>query len=195
MKKFKAFQGSTIQEFKDPDTGFLFKSATRPELLREIITYRINNRLEPIEMLNATIDNYLCAQECNVGKCEENTKLHRSIMTTIKGGITLFTNVLLKVTVSQEEADRRAAICVKCPKNIFPDKDGFVKWADDLASRMTGDKKSKYHNELGNCSICTCNLKGKVWYKGTLSLPEDQLAEMKSVGCWQPALNEKKHDG
>ena len=86
---------------------------------------------------------------------------------------------------SQKEADRRAAICAVCPHNVFPDRGNFIRWADHMAVVSVGDRKSKHHDELGNCAVCTCPLRAKVFYTGKNTLTEEQKIEMRKVNCWQ----------
>lgn len=103
--------------------------------------------------------------------------------------------------VQQGEADRRASICIKCPHNVFPDKGPFLKWSDDIAKEAVGDRRSVHHDELGNCEICTCPLRAKVWTGDPIDLPADQLAQMRSVrtmdgkACWQPDFAKGNIDG
>lgn len=69
--------------------------------------------------------------------------------------------------VSQEEAERRAAICATCPKNT----DQLVEFClgchtRDLLGKMTDFVRSKrtiYDDKLKNCSACHCRLALKVW--------------------------------
>lgn len=109
-------------------------------------------------------------------------------MAFVKGGIALVENLLYKNMVDQNTADARAAICVECPYNVFPDKGGFLKWSDDIAEASTGGKKSIFHDRLGSCEVCTCTLKAKVFYSGKIKLTDEERTKMLAVNCWQPAL-------
>lgn len=184
MLKFLPFKGPVLNEFIDPDTGYHYKAKSRGDLLKHIITYRVQNKLPLLEGLNQVIDNYLCTLPENEGKCTKNV-LKRGWLTTIKGGVQIIANIAYNGFAPQALADRRAETCVKCPYNSFPDKDEFTKWTDYMAENMVGDRKAALHDKLGSCSLCDCVLKGKVFYAGKVTLTEEQKSKMKDVNCWQ----------
>lgn len=183
--KFKPFVGPKIFQFQDPDTGRPLKAETYEGLVKLIVSYRHQNGLEPIEHLNIVIDNYLCTLPCHVGDCVPRVKLKRNFTQYIKGGIALVKDILYKKRVSRAVAEKRADICIDCPHNVFPDKGAFLTWSDRQWESMVGDTKVKQHDELGNCEICSCPLRAKVWYDGDMELEEDHKKIMKEVGCWQ----------
>lgn len=150
-----------------------------------IVAYRKQNGLPEIELLPDVVENYLCTLPCHRGKCGRNTKLHRSVWTYLKGGVALLRNMLIENPVSRDEAERRASICSGCVFNVFPDKDRYVAWSDRVAEAAVPGKRLRYHNELGNCEVCTCTLKAKVWAPGPFSLSSEEKEKMESVGCWQ----------
>ena len=189
FSKFHPFEGPAEIKFKDPDTGREFKENDKQTLVNRIRVYRAQNNLEPIEELESVLECYWCGLPENAGKCGPVT-LKRGFMAYLKGGMALIKNMAYPSTVSQEEADRRASICVKCPKNVFPDKGAFLKWSDEIAYHSIGDRRSKLHDELGNCEICSCPMRAKVWHDGKIDLEPEWIEPMKSVGCWQ--LNFRK---
>lgn len=186
MQKFKSFETSSVWEFIDPDTGYVYKADSRAALIRHVITYRIQNKLEPLPFITDVVDNYLCGLPANTGKCEPLV-LRRGVLAYIKGGIALLNNLYYGENnmVPQATADARAEQCVTCKFNSFPDKSTFVKWSDDLAEASTGGKKAASHTQLGNCMACSCCLKAKVWYKGPFIVSTDEVPMMQEVGCWQ----------
>jgi len=187
MLTFKPFTTSKIWQFRDPDTNRLLTADNRKQLTTLIYTYRSQNNLAPIYRLNDVIDNYLCKQPANLGNCMENKKLPRSAMQYLKGGIDLLVNMLYSSYVPQGEADRRAQVCLGCTHNTFPDKTGFIKWSDTIAVKSVGSRKSAHHDKLGNCGVCSCVLRAKVWKGGTVSLSPNELKTIKETkpDCWQ----------
>lgn len=183
IKRFKAFQGPTTLEFIDPDTGFHYKAATKEALFDLIINYRIQNRLDPIKALDTVLENYWCSKPENAGKCEV-VQLSRGWYHYLSGGISLLENLFFgeKNMVTQEDADWRAAICSECKHNVFTDKGDFIKWSDEIAEASTGGKKSKFYDELGNCEICTCPLRAKVWAKEASMTKEE--SDKAPSWCW-----------
>lgn len=183
--KFKPGHQSLDWEFIDPDTSFLYKARSRAELTKLIVQYRINNRLEPIENLQEVLDDYLCRKPESAGKCVPEVALNRGFRAYFKGATLILKSLLYKSFATQEEADRRSEICSTCPNNVFPDKTGFIKWSDALAEKSTGGKKSKYHAKLGNCSVCTCCMKPKVFLgRDILEVSKEEYDKFPDF-CWQ----------
>lgn len=183
--KFRPGYAPSRYVFKDPDTARVFEAANEKELILRVISYRQQNELEPIPYLPFVIRNFLCGLPENMGKCTR-MKLERSLGTTIKGGITLLKNLLTRQLVSEKEANRRGRICVSCPHNIFPNKGHFVTWSDKAAEQLVGKRKSSYHDELGNCEVCSCVLRAKIWMKDPGVPTAEEKEKMDKVGCWVP---------
>lgn len=192
MLRFKPFTPPKRFAFKDPDTGKMYEAPNEIELVKQIIQYRVNNNLEPIEQLQAIIQHYLCSLPENDGKCED-VKLKRGFVPSIKGGILLLTNYMYDAFATQAVADARSDICASCPLNQDTEKDLLTKTGDFIAINMVGDRKSRNHDKLYTCMGCGCPLKGKVFYQGKVSLTEEQLGKMSDANsnCWQV----KEHNG
>lgn len=188
-RRLKPFRGPHRYKFIDPDTGQSFHAAKREELVARIVMYRRQNELPEIENLNLVIDKYLCSLPENRFNCEE-VKLHRGLMAYIKGGVSLIKNMLYDSYVDQDEADRRASICIKCPENVFPgNKTQVMQWTDTIAEHAVGDRKSIYHEELGNCAVCSCVLKAKVWMGPPIEVTKEEEENLPSY-CWQRRENQ-----
>lgn len=187
MLTFRPFQTSSVWKLPDPDTGHLHTGRTRAELIGSIVNYRAQNKLDKIERLDLVLDNYLCGLPENLGKCRQ-TALQRGFLQYFKGGLTLLSNLWYgeKNMVTQEEADRRAVICIGCNFNQFPDKDMFIKWSDDIMENSIGDRRAKNYEQLGNCMLCGCVNRAKVWYKGPFDIVDKEYPDY----CWQRS-NEK----
>ena len=117
-------------------------------------------------------------------------------MSYINGGIALLEFVLFgkENTVDQQTADARAAQCVNCPLNQFPDKGPFIRYTDMVAEKCTDGLRSKHHDQLGNCVGCTCVLKAKVFFKGPFKLSQQEIKDITAVkpDCWQLRLGTTK---
>ena len=188
MLEFKPFEGSAEFTFIDPDTNYHYSAETFTSLVSFIVNYRAQNRLKPIVGLGQVINNYLCGLSCNTGKCKQ-AALKRGFYQYVKGGVALLENLYFGEDnmVPQAKADERALICLTCPFNVIVDKGPFIRWSDDLALACVGDKKSKYHDALGNCEGCSCCLRAKVFFKGPFKLPKTERSKMgqASAACWQ----------
>ena len=185
LLKFKPFHAPLNYRFKDPNTGFKFEAASEKELLLRIRSYREQNNLEPLEFLEAVVENYLCHQPENVGGCKPRGEFKRGIFAYLKGGIVLLQNLMYSSFVNQEVADARSQQCADCRFNVFPDRDRFIKWSDNIAVASVGDRKSIRHESLGNCEVCSCPLRAKVHYAGKVTLSSEEIEKMKTVNCWQ----------
>jgi len=172
--------------FKDPDTGFNYKANTRPELVQLIVNYRYQNNLPPIEALDMVLEHYWCLLPQNAGSCTRHP-MKTGWSAFLRKGMTLFKFVAFKKFVEQCEADNRSETCIGCPANSFPDRKGFIKWAQNASEAVVGGRKSVHHDELGECSICKCNLRSKVWIGTEIELSKDEVARMQlaNPGCWQ----------
>lgn len=185
FRTFLPFKAPPSWYFIDPDTGHRYQADSKAELVKRILAYREQNRLPDIFQLGAVIDNFLCNQVENNFRCGKATEMHRSWWQYLKGGVALLRNMLINKPVDKEEADRRGGICIKCPYNVFPDKDRYVKWSDKVAEASVPGKRSAFHDYLGNCEVCTCTLKAKVWMPGPFDLSAEEVEKMREVGCWQ----------
>lgn len=193
LLKFKAFEGPTGFNFKDPDSGHLFRASSKQELINQIQSYRAQNRLPGIESLDVVLENYWCNDPENRHKCIPR-KLERGFLAYMKGGMALVQNMLFKLKTTPKEAERRGAICITCPLNDFPDKGAFLAWTDSIAEHSLGGKvKSTHHDQLGSCLGCTCVLKAKVWFGGNIHLSDVEEKSMRAAKpeCWQLPENQK----
>ena len=188
LPKFKPLEAPDKYLFVDPDTGRKFQDATKHGIIKQIVSYRVQNELEPLEYLGVVIEAYMCSLPQYKYKCEQSAPFGRSIFAYMKGGMALIKNMFYgeKNIVDQDVADKRSDQCIKCPNNVFPDKSDFLRWSDAVAEASTHGKKSKNYSELGNCKVCSCPLKAKVWYKGgDEKHTEKEIDEFKKVDCWQ----------
>jgi hypothetical protein len=183
--RFNQFNGPKVFRFPDPDKrGKVYEGVSYEDLYRKIRGYRSQNELPEIPYLETVVENYLCRLPEHIGSCRPRPPLKRGLIPTIKGGIALITNLMYSKFVPQDVADARSEVCLSCPKNVFPDKGKFIQWSDDLALQSIGERKSKHHAELGNCEVCSCPMRCKVWYTGPFKFPKKQLEEFPDF-CWQ----------
>lgn len=192
LYRFKSFQGPRRYKFKDPDTGHLFEADKKPDLLAQIVSYREQNKLPPIELLSLVLENYLCTLEENRYNCEPY-RARRGMMATLKGGVALLKNMAFRVFAPQPLAEKRAAQCSTCPYNKQHRGDaGFQAWSNEVAEASVGDRATSNNHNLGECAACGCPLKAKVFYAGPVSLSVTERTLMQGVGCWQLELEQKK---
>jgi hypothetical protein len=183
--QFNKFNAPRTFKFKDPDVrNKTYVGVSYEDLYRKIRGYRSQNELPEIPYLETVVEHYLCNLPEHIGSCRPRPPLKRGLIPTIKGGIALIANLMYSKFVPQETADARSYVCFTCPKNVFPDKGKFIQWSDDIAEMSVGSRKAKYHEGLGNCGVCSCPMRAKVWYTGPFKFPKKQLEEFPDF-CWQ----------
>jgi len=192
LRKFKPLDNTDRFEFRDPDTGYTIRGSGYKDLYHRIREYRSQNGLPEIIELERVVESYLCGFPENLHKCV-SAPLERGLLAYIKGGIALLTRIATGAFAPIETAERRAAKCVECKYNVFPDRGPFMVWADMVAEETVGDRRVSVNERLGNCAVCTCPLRSKVFHNGLLTIPPEQEEKMKEVDCWQ--LEVKKKDG
>ena len=185
---FQPFQGPSRFTFKDPDTGRQFDEPSKAALIQRINQYRSANNLEPLDHLSFVLENYWCGLPENRGKCVPVPALQRGVMGFLKGGIAVLKNLMYKQFAHQNVADERSRQCAKCPFNIFPDRGPFVKWSNEIALHSTDGRRSEKHDELGECAVCSCPLRAKVFIDEAVSLEKEWIPKLESVQCWQLKL-------
>lgn len=87
--------------------------------------------------------------------------------------------------VPQEEAERRARICMQCPYRVH---DALCKSCNGMADFFTENflnKTTPYDSELGNCGVCKCYNKVAVHWplesQSTEGLSKEDFPEY----CWK----------
>lgn len=91
------------------------------------------------------------------------------------------------VPVERELAEKRAAVCLKCPKN----EPGFVpvetvalaikklvSFKNDMQLRVNGERS------LFTCSACSCPLRTKIWIPFERIAPDEQEKQLLDAACW-----------
>jgi len=100
------------------------------------------------------------------------------------------------VYVDQAEAERRAAICAACPKNVAATgcaTCGAMSTARALISKLTGPRVTSRDSALENCCVCLCSCKTIVWVKGQYLLrgftgAQRLATEQTAPNCWKLGL-------
>lgn len=154
-------------------------------MIDRINSYRKQNNLEKIEHLGFVLESYWCTLPENFGKCVNVETPPRGTWGYLKGGIALLKTMLYKSFAHQQVADERSRQCSTCKYNVFPDKGEFVRWSNKIAEASTEGRRSVAHEELGQCAVCSCPLRAKVFYNEPIEIEEEWEAPMKEVDCWQ----------
>jgi hypothetical protein len=157
------------QKYTDPETGIMVKGQTL-KLLVNRYRQELRNRMLPVpEDLDQRILKEISKvypQCCSyVDEAPPSVTLKKnfnitdvkaflkSVEGTIKGG----------GVVSQEVAEERTNICMRCPYNkSLPGCEGCSGVANIVFS-IIGARKTDNMGYLKQCGVCGCSLKAKVW--------------------------------
>ena len=153
-------------------TGQKFHGWTFPALREQVIAHlRANNLPIPVD-LDVTLEDQAC-HGMPRGVCREtdpkkaflaNMKLTWAVL---KAGTQSIGSWALSgfEKVPHEQAEFRAAICVGCPHNRFPE--GCSPCQSDslhkLVNSIVGAARTVYHDQLHACDRCGCGLRVKIW--------------------------------
>lgn len=98
--------------------------------------------------------------------------------------------------VPQEEAERRASICVSCPHNTRYAKpcNGVCAELLSLVRSIVGQVGTSKDSELHACQICACSLPAAVYVPLDIQLKplsDNQIKQFKSVpNCWKASKDD-----
>lgn len=123
-----------------------------------------------------------------------------SIWDVLSGTTVMLTHKLAgSPLVSQEEAERRAVICLKCPQNKqFVRTCAACPDLEKVTNAVIGHQRTKHDPDLHSCSVCACFLKSAIWIE--LEIQQRPLTEMQRdqfrrvaksmaeeglTGCWK----------
>ena len=94
--------------------------------------------------------------------------------------------------VSQQEANRRAAVCAKCPLNVsYSQSCSICGKIEAVVMSVVGNVSTPSNQQLYSCAICSCALKAAVHLPNSI-LNQANNAEMnrdfafaaEAFGCW-----------
>lgn len=174
--------------FQDPDTKRKFLANDKLSLVKAIVAYRAANGLEPIQEIGIVLDHYWATLPENKMNAEINPEpLRRGLYATLKGGMVLLEDLWMRGQnrVNQQIANERAKQCSTCKFNVFPNRNHFIEFTDIIAKASIGDSYTPHDELLGNCEVCSCVNRVKVWYKGPFKSSKEEITKFEEVDCWQ----------
>ncbi len=158
----------------DPLTGIRVSAVTWDHLMTKVQEERRANGA-PIGLeLEDEVEQWCCiAHPDEVAVLDERIPKRRSLNLddVVRGTqVILAFKLAGSPLVSQEEANRRAAICLRCPLNLmWQTSCSICDKIDDIVLGVVGSVRTPYDQNLRACNICGCSLKAAV------HLPNDIL--------------------
>lgn len=181
-----------VYSFRTPDTDAFFSTAeSLSALIRMVRAHYTSVGKEPPANLDALIEDFVC-RGVDPSFCEGDHEGRPQVTPLTVWHVLDFTRLLFQKLrssggdffVSRGEAERRASICAKCPKNaigICTSCTGIkAKFASLLSTRKTA-----YDSRLHVCVICGCYLPAKVHINSKyLDTAEHNRGELPD-NCWR----------
>jgi hypothetical protein len=161
--------------YQQPETGFKIQTRSWSQMLQQVHSHRVGNlgcdiqegwqaRLEHDYCLQNSLDGTQWCSDEKYYAPDESRPLHWfdiqrflfSMIQWVAGGRKL---------VEQDEAERRAAICATCPKNVdlHVACPSCVK-LDALIAETKGDRATSLDASLRNCEVCRCHNSTAVFF-------------------------------
>lgn len=183
MKVTRPFQGTANDwRYVQPETAGVFTGFSYWELLEKVRKHRSAMGLDLAEGWEARFQDDLCRQN-ELVPCagrpvnSETRQLTLHDLRRFMNSIANWNGEL----VPREEAERRAKICVSCPKNqSVRGCWGCAGLLKQVVGFLQGQKGTTMDPALESCGVCGCVLRAKVW----MPLNTEDGLEYPSH-CWQ----------
>jgi len=166
---------------KQPETGFVVKGQSLPGLIRNVLVYRNANQLPCPANYKRMVESQVCATmpaDEALEKCmalakddQQNPpelRQRRSSIEDLKNFALAVEGLIesratgTRVHVDKEEAERRAEICAKCPKNLPVGNCWGCGVLGNLYRKLLGHLSSSKDPVLQSCDVCGCDNKVSV---------------------------------
>jgi hypothetical protein len=174
-----------------PETGVVFVSYGWGELKKYVKAHLKGNNIPiPSDLNRVMMEAYCAATDSNV--CLENNPYQSEIQRIWDQGTRFFQTVKSTIAaggklVSQEEAERRASICAKCPLN----QEGLTNCISCKGKSIIADmlgfsigRSTPIDDQLKVCNVCGCANKIKIWFPRESMLHKDLEPLWPETGCW-----------
>lgn len=174
--KDKHFVPPSGFEYRQPETGVKLNGFSFTDTVRIVIEHRKANSLDrqSLDEVTEDVETQMChrvpSHFCN--NCDHpdwelsgGSIVHaaQALGKVLEGAVTG-----QSVFVSQQEAERRAAICAKCFHNRDLAGCGIgcqlKEKMRDLFGRTIGERKTASDSKLFGCEVCGCHCRTIVWY-------------------------------
>ena len=215
LLSFKKVRANKWKGFIDHTTGYQFNKGYKSfyELEQHVKDFRLDNKLSPVSppfvTLSDELQAFFCANPSFSRECCQNERYASKMpfyQKVYKGASALIQTAMGDKWVPQEQAEKRAALCVGCPFNNIEEK--FI-ITDELMKRVVETMTVPIGTKLGVCGVCSCPLGPKVWFPAQIcyqKLSKNEKAKMrqgfihrltnKHAVCWQVAeIEGEKKDG
>lgn len=181
-----------------PETQFRVVGNTFVELLNKIKEHRVGNELPIGTNFNAEIQAAICerlgddTKEWCTPYDPEDQRLAPPRRMSWQDAMRFLATVKAIVMTGnaftdQAEAERRAAICANCPKNVAIDTCPVCRGLKAMVTGVIGQRRTAVDNRLRGCEVCGCELKAAVHVDlaAQQAAMSDELNEQFPAHCWK----------
>lgn len=199
-----------------PETGRVINAPTISMMVSEVLKYRSANNLPIEKNIRRQVEIQICAtmhpdeaarlceflddndannpahlrrRSSGVEDLENFGKAVKAVMESAAKGTTLH--------VSQEEADRRGAICGSCPKNIPIASCSGCGTLGSIYRSITSRQSSSYDYLLRACDVCGCDNKTQVHFTAEVLKLAAEKQGFKAAEfpewCWKREVLKNDH--
>lgn len=175
------------------ETGFRFAELDFESLLKVVKAHRDANNL-PIgtnfryEVMDECCRELLSTYPNWTGAIDDEGRAailpgRKWNLEDVKGFLTTVTKFFMSggSLVAQEEANRRADICTRCPKNADMAECWSCRGVTGIIQNLRKGKTTPSDDRLKICMACGCDLKTKVWLEKDVMQREGVVYDPK---CW-----------
>jgi len=186
--------------FTVPETGYRIENEhTMDGLLRRVRQHYFDNGIVLPDDYQARIEDQMCRQLpagwCNFsGGGDSNPEIMITAEVIIKAISSLYEMAVGKlkgedVFVSQDEANGRASICVRCYQNKnanFCMGCGAMQKVTEMVAKVKGSRTTPFDGKLQNCGMCGCRNEAIVHVKRNILLSgeKSETTEARPDWCW-----------
>jgi hypothetical protein len=161
--------------YRQPESGFPFKQVSFSDLVKEVKDHRKANNFPIGPNFEAEVEDASCRELLqmfpNYEGCLDETG-DKAVYKGRKWGLADVRHFLNTMSgwiakgakfVSQEEANRRAEICSRCPMNVQLAECLGCSNVSGMVNTIRGSRRTSVEDRLRTCSGCGCQLAVKVW--------------------------------
>lgn len=182
------------------ETGYNVTGITWRQLLDRVAQHRRNNNLPIGEDFGNEIEQAICDRlsiESQLDYCDMGARIPKSVAWQQIEGFLKFVgaHILARgALVTQEEAERRAAICARCPLNMGLHGCAVCRSTVEVFRQTILERSTQQDAVLQACGICGCELKTMVHVPTETLNAGGEKDYSINPKCWrlQGGVNESK---
>lgn len=179
-----------LSKWRFPQGDVVLRGNTKDELIRVIFEYRLRNNID-VGDPNADIDSYYCRQYPKF--CVQSDGMPSQNAEPMLNRVSRWAAAMARqmprggyAFEAQAEADRRAQICMNCPKNVaWRGACGGCSGSTlQLLQQVKSLKKTRRDGNLNACTVTGWENGASVWLPlAVLRVSDDQRADLPEA-CW-----------